>query len=94
MNAIYAHLINADAYYRIKSLNQDITMQFDYEHFIHWHKRILSELSHNELQFLATLCDMFKRRNIHSMDEEHCSEMVCNAFYYTIDYKLVIVTPR
>jgi len=94
INAIYNRLIDEDTYDRIREFNPEDNMQYDYEHFIHWHKRILSELSHSKLQFLATLCDMIVGDDIRSMDEEHCGKMCITTFYYTTEHRLILVTPR
>lgn len=95
IETLYKFLIDEDTYERIKTLNPELNMQDDYKHFIDWHHGvIMCDLSNRELRFLSTLCDMFMRGSIRSMDEEHCSEMVCNSYYYTTDLKLVIVTPR
>lgn len=94
MMLIYNCLIDEFTYNRIKDLNPDVKMQDNYTYFIEWNKTVINKLSDMDVKFLVVLCDKIRSRNILSMDEEHCINMTCVGFYYTANYKLVIVTPR
>jgi hypothetical protein len=91
---IYNRLIDENTYSRIKDFNPDDNMQNNYKNFIDWNKNFINRLSQYELEFLSTLCDMIANDYVRSMDEECCAKMHINAFYYTTEHRLVIVTPR
>lgn len=93
MSPLYDYIISEYTFERIIDYNDDYK-NTTYEEFLNFNKECINLLSHNEKEWLTTLCNKINNNQICLVDEESCVEWEAYCFYYNKNKQLCLIHPR